>query len=91
MKEDIVGFFNEFHTTTTLPKAITASFLALIPKRNHPQGLKEFKPICLIGCIYKILDNVLADRLKKVLHNVISLSFDFSPRSTDSGWGSSSQ
>lgn len=72
LKDDILGFFNEFHISAVMPKAFTASFLALIPKKDHPQGLKDFRPICLIESIYKILAKVLAKRLKKVLGGIIS-------------------
>lgn len=44
----------------------------LIPKIDHPQGLKDYRPIFLICCIYKILTKVLANRLKKVLQGFIS-------------------
>lgn len=55
-------------------KAVWASFLTLIPKNNSPQGLNEFRPISFIGCLYKMIDKVLAGRLKNVLHKVISES-----------------
>lgn len=67
-----MGFFNEFHSSAVLPKAVSTSFLALIPKNEHLQGSKYYRPICLIGFIYKILAKVLAGRLKKVLSGVIS-------------------
>ena len=73
VKDDIVEFLQEFQITGVLPKAITASFLALIPKVNNPQDLKEYRPICLIGCLYKILSKVLASRLKKVIANLYLL------------------
>jgi hypothetical protein len=65
-------FFHEFHANAFLPKVMTASFLTLIPKKDHPQGLFDYRPICLIGSIYKILSKALANRLKKVLGNLIS-------------------
>lgn len=67
VKGDIMGFFTEFHASAVLPKALTDSFLALVPKKEHPQGLKEYRLICPIGCFYNILTKVLAKRLKKVL------------------------
>ncbi|RZB71032.1 LINE-1 retrotransposable element ORF2 protein [Glycine soja] len=74
--ENIVADMNELdrgiEEGCVLPKAITASFLALIPKVNSPQNLKEYRPICLIGCLYKILSKVLASRLKKVIAKLIS-------------------
>lgn len=72
LEADIIKFMNEFHSNAKLPKAISSSFIALISMVKHPQKLKEFRPISLIGCIYKILAKVLATRLKKVLGKVIS-------------------
>ncbi|XP_045831276.1 uncharacterized protein LOC123922622 [Trifolium pratense] len=36
VKVDVMEFLNEFYHNAVLPKAITASFLALIPKKDHP-------------------------------------------------------
>jgi hypothetical protein len=55
-----------------LPKALTASFLTLVPKKDHPQELFDYRPICLIGSLYKILSKLLANRLKLVLGKLIS-------------------
>lgn len=71
-KGDIVNFVKEFLATIVLPKAITTSFLALISKNDNPQQLNKHRPIGLVGCLYKILAQVLAGRTKKVLHKVIS-------------------
>ncbi|GJX02450.1 putative RNA-directed DNA polymerase, eukaryota, reverse transcriptase zinc-binding domain protein [Tanacetum coccineum] len=48
-----------------------SSFISLIPKTNDPIGLKDFRPISLIGCFYKIIAKVLAERIKKVIDGVI--------------------
>ncbi|PNY10571.1 cysteine-rich receptor-like protein kinase [Trifolium pratense] len=53
-------------------QAVTASFLALIPKVDHPQCLSEYSPISLIGCMHKVLAKTLANRLKAVLDRIIS-------------------
>ncbi|GAU51457.1 hypothetical protein TSUD_413540, partial [Trifolium subterraneum] len=37
IKTDVMEFLNEFHSSDSLPKAITASFLTLVPKKDHPQ------------------------------------------------------
>ncbi|GAU23839.1 hypothetical protein TSUD_380010 [Trifolium subterraneum] len=42
-------------STAILPKAFTASFLTIIPKKDHPQCLSDYRPICLVSCVYKIL------------------------------------
>jgi len=43
----------------------------LIPKKDNTTTLNDYSPISLIGCIYKIIDKILANRLKGVLQNVI--------------------
>jgi hypothetical protein len=72
IKGDVMDFFSEFHSNATLPKAFTASFLTLVPKKDHPQALSDYRPICLVSSLYKILSKVLAARLKHVLGKLIS-------------------
>lgn len=38
MKEDVINFFDEFHTTVSFIRGINVSFIALIPKVGDPQG-----------------------------------------------------
>lgn len=49
-----------------------ASFIALIPKNAGADHIKDFRPISLIGSLYKIVAKVLANRLQKVLSSIIS-------------------
>lgn len=72
VKSDVMAFLKEFHDNALLPKAMTASFLTLVPKKDHPQDLFDYRPICLIGSVYKILSKLLANRLNKVLGKLIS-------------------
>lgn len=62
LKQYIIAFMKEFHSRSKLSNQIRASFIALIPKKVGVDCIKDFVPINLIGCIYKILDNVLAAR-----------------------------
>jgi hypothetical protein len=72
VKQDVMDFLRKFHENAVLPKAVTTSFLTLIPKKDHPQVLFDYHHICLIGSLYKILSKILANRLKIVLGKVIS-------------------
>lgn len=69
---DIKDFVKEFFEIATLPKAVTASFLSLISKVENPCYLDDFRPICLIGSLYRILATLLAHRLKKVIGKLVS-------------------
>ena len=61
----------EFHANGVFPRGSNASFITLIPKLKDPQNLCEYRPISLIGCVYKIVAKLLANRLKKVMPNII--------------------
>jgi len=65
-------FVLEFHRNGKLSRGINSTFIALIPKVESPQKLTDFRPISLVGCLYKILAKVLANRLRAVVGQVIS-------------------
>ncbi|GKV01045.1 hypothetical protein SLEP1_g13643 [Rubroshorea leprosula] len=72
IKEDVYAFLAEFHENGKLVKGSNASFLVLIPKKDNPQSLGDYRPISLISSMYKIVSKILANRLSKVLDLVIS-------------------
>ncbi|XP_028113522.1 uncharacterized protein LOC114311595 [Camellia sinensis] len=72
MKTDIFKFMQEFYQHIKLVKELNSSFITLIPKKESPNGLTDYRPISLVGVVYKILAKVLSRRLKQVLPNVIS-------------------
>ena len=51
-----------------------ATFLVLIPKKGGASDVQDFRPISLVGSLYKILVKVLANRLKSVIGKVVSNS-----------------
>ena len=53
------------------PKGLNSSFIALIPKIKDPQVISDFRPISLIGCVYKIIAKVLSNRLSKVMNHLL--------------------
>ena len=52
-------------------KGCNTPFIALIHKVSDPLGLSDYKPISLIGYVYKIVSKLLAKRLKKVMSSII--------------------
>jgi hypothetical protein len=71
---DIMKVFYDFHGRGLFEKSLNASFISLIPKIPGATSIKDFRPISLVGGIYKIIAKVLANRLKLVLEKVISKS-----------------
>ncbi|GJV86470.1 hypothetical protein Tco_1530408 [Tanacetum coccineum] len=50
-----------------ISRGCKTSFVTIIPKAADPIGLRDFHPISLIGCYYKIILKILAERIKKVV------------------------
>lgn len=62
----------DFHRYGKLVGGINSSFIALVLKKDNPISLGDYRPINLIGSVYKILSKVLANRLKVVMPRIIS-------------------
>ena len=74
MESDVLAVFEEFYHHSKFEKSLNAIFIALIPKKNDASNIRDFRPISLVGSLYKILFEVLANRLKRVLDQLISES-----------------
>ena len=71
---DVMTFFDHFHRSSEFERSLNASFLSLIPQKNNALNIKDFRPISLVGSVYKLLSKVLANRLRRVLDKLISES-----------------
>ncbi|GJS76384.1 RNA-directed DNA polymerase, eukaryota [Tanacetum coccineum] len=49
-----------------------SSFVTLIPKVLDPKTVSDFRPISLIGSLYKVVTKILATRLSLVISDLIS-------------------
>ena len=63
-----------FHylNSATLLEQLNHTFITLIPKKKNPEFASKFRPISLCNVLYKIFSKVLANRLKKILPNIIT-------------------
>ena len=66
LKSDIMAVFHHFHVTGQFEKSLNATFITLIPKKAAAVDVKDFRPISLVGGVYKILAKVLAICLRMV-------------------------
>ena len=71
VKNEVLGFFKEFHEQGRFVKNLNATFLVLIPKKQTVEDFKYLRPISLVEGLYKILSKVLANRIKRVMDKVI--------------------
>ncbi|GKG06587.1 hypothetical protein Tco_0329556, partial [Tanacetum coccineum] len=69
---DVFAAVNYFFTFGDIPKGCNACFIALISKVHDANLVKDFRPISLIGSIYKIIAKILANRLVRVLGDIVN-------------------
>jgi hypothetical protein len=72
VKGDIMAVFADFHSHGKFVKSINSTFISLIPKFHGAKEIKDFRPISLVGGVYKIIAKVLANRMRRVMDKIIS-------------------
>nr|GEX94766.1 RNA-directed DNA polymerase, eukaryota [Tanacetum cinerariifolium] len=69
---NVLNHVKQFFTYGDIPKGCNSSFVALIPKIPDANLVKDFRPISLIGSIYKIIAKILANRFVCVLGDIVN-------------------
>lgn len=64
----VVRFFRE----GLLPPGLNSSFIALVPKIEGACKVTDFRPISLLNSCMKLITKILALRLGRVMHNLVS-------------------
>ena len=65
--------FKEFHKQNAFLKSLNNTFLVLLPKKGGTKELGDFRPISLLGGLYKLLANTLANNLYSPPKRLIGL------------------
>jgi hypothetical protein len=66
LKEDLVSLFEDFYKGDLDLYRLNCAMLTLIPKVEEVKEMKQFRPISLINCSFKIFLKVLTNRLGKI-------------------------
>nr|GFC25827.1 putative RNA-directed DNA polymerase, eukaryota [Tanacetum cinerariifolium] len=69
---DLCSAVEWFFRHASFPVGCNSSFIALIPKTLNPKSVGEYRPISLIGSIYKVVTKILANRLSTAMADIIS-------------------
>ncbi|CAI5477431.1 unnamed protein product [Closterium sp. Yama58-4] len=70
--ESFMAMAKDFEGSTVLPAEIKEAVTIFLPKKGDKESLNNYRPITLLNFTYKVLARVVADRMKSVLHMVIS-------------------
>ena len=73
IKDNVIAFVMHFFSHSSIPKGCNSSFFIFIPKVRDPKIVRDFRPISLISCQYKINGKHLANRLAYVIGSIVSL------------------
>ncbi|RVW72705.1 hypothetical protein CK203_056739 [Vitis vinifera] len=55
VKVEVMGFFKDFFERGKFVRSLNNTFLVLIPKKGGAEDLSDFRPINLVGSLYKLL------------------------------------
>ena len=72
INHDLLDVVQESYSNKEMLRALNATFLILIPKKEEANQLDFFRPIALCNVVYKIITKLLVERLKVWLPMVIS-------------------
>ena len=64
--------FKDFFETRNFVKNLNTMFIVMVPKKGGAEEFKDYRPISLVGSLYKLIAKVLANRLKRVMHSLIN-------------------
>jgi hypothetical protein len=72
MRIDVINGVRTFFATGHMPQGVNDIAIVLIPKKDSPEGLKDYMPISLCDVIYKVLSKCLVNQLRPLLQDIIS-------------------
>ena len=71
IKEEIYDFVLAFFQSRISISNINITWVTLIPKVVNPAAIDEYRPISMVGALYKIISKILSLRLKEVMAYLI--------------------
>ena len=69
--EDLLQVVDDSQKNGKIHAMFNTTFVALIPKTNHPKSFEYFRPISICNYIYKIMGIIISTRIRKVFGRYI--------------------
>ena len=64
--------YNEAFQNNTLPECMRKGSISVLYKKKDRQDMRNYRPITLLNCDYKVLTRILCWRMKRVMHEIVS-------------------
>lgn len=72
LRDDLVGFIKDFFENNHMDFRVNRTNIVLIPKKDCPETVIDFRPISLCNVLYKLIAKILANRIRPFLGSIIS-------------------
>ncbi|KAL4581753.1 hypothetical protein LXL04_006281 [Taraxacum kok-saghyz] len=72
--KDVCLAVKEFFLNGQLLQAINHTILALLPKVENPNTMKDFRPISCCNVIYKCITKIIVNRMAPSLHKLVDVN-----------------
>ena len=73
VKDKIVNLIQGFHSCCIDISNLNRANIVMVPKKDSPMEVKDFRPISIINIVPKIISKLLATRLAGFLPNLVSI------------------
>jgi hypothetical protein len=74
VKDDIIMLFNDFHENKVNISRMNYGIITFLPKVANASRIQQFRPICLLNCLYKLITKTLTMRMERVAEKLIHSS-----------------
>ena len=74
IKDDLMAVVLSFFNGKVMPRYMTHACLVLLPKVDHPNQHKDYRPISLSNFTNKIISKILSTRLASILPHIVSMN-----------------
>lgn len=71
LKADIVQLFQDFFDNKVDISRINYGIITLLPKVSDASKIQQYRPICLLNCLYKLITKTLTLRMEEVAGKLI--------------------
>lgn len=72
IKLDLMRLIQEFFNGTCNLKCLNKAAITLVPKKEGPETLTDYRPISVVNTIIKIISKIMATRLQPVMDRLVS-------------------
>ena len=71
VKDDFIRLFRDFYCHNVDLRSINSSIIALIPKKDNPETVNDYRPISLLNYSLKCITKILSSRLQTLILQLV--------------------